>query len=63
MTNRTYKGYEIHKQTVGACGWNVSLDGKTFRGMTGFATIRDAKDWIDLQIEYAADAEFFEGDE
>lgn len=53
MTNpRTYKGYQIHKQRVGPCGWNVAdKEGNVYRGMTGFATLADAKEWINDEIE------------
>jgi hypothetical protein len=46
-----YKGYEIHKQHVGNCGWNVAIDGKTAQGMTGFSTLAEAKQWINDEIE------------
>lgn len=50
---RTYKGYEIHKQHVGPCGWNVAIDGKTYSGMTGFRTLEEAKEWVNDEIDRA----------
>lgn len=46
---RTYKGYEIVKQTVGPMGWNISLNGKCVK--TGSKTLDDAKEWIAYQID------------
>jgi len=58
---RTYKGWEIHKQHVGNCGWNVvNPQGRCVT--TGRATLAAAREFIDFQIEAVDLAEMFRVD-
>ena len=55
MTVRTYKGWEIHKQTVGPCGWNVRGPADSAhpngRIKTGFKSLAEAREYISYQVE------------
>lgn len=53
MTNtRSYKGYQIVKQFVGECGWNVvNPEGRCIH--TGFSSLSAAKEYINYKIEIA----------
>ena len=55
---RTYKGWEIHKQTVGPMGWNVrGPEVPQFANRhvkTGFKTLAAAREYINFQIEAEA---------
>lgn len=51
-TPRTYKGYQIVKQYVGPCGWNVvNPEGRCVK--TGFSSIAAAKEFISYEVEVA----------
>jgi hypothetical protein len=57
MTNNTapraYKGWSIHKQHIGPCGWNiVNPEGRCIK--TGLATLVAARQFINWQIEAAS---------
>jgi hypothetical protein len=57
MTVKTYKGWEIHKQTVGSCGWNVRgpADSAHPNGFlrTGFRSLAAAREFITDQVDMA----------
>jgi hypothetical protein len=46
---RTYKGFEIVKQYVGPCGWNIVRDGRCIK--TGVSTIAAAREWINYTLD------------
>ena len=47
--SRTYKGFEIVKQSVCPCGWNIVRDGRCLK--TGLPTLQEAREWINWTIE------------
>lgn len=49
---KTYKGFEIHKQTVGNMGWNITRDGNVVK--VGAPTLADAKEFINMRLEVEA---------
>lgn len=46
---RTYKGFEIVKQYVGPCGWNIVRNGRCVK--TGCRSLTAAREWINFQID------------